>query len=205
MNKIQKVIGVVLVVGLLLVGAYYWSARSSTSDSPKTLGGDTINTPTNFIAGLNLGPANNQVHLNEISINIGAKTNSGYWKNTSGATRYVDLTDITTSGTASSSYLFYAYASSTLPGITYDFTNNVTATANTWVNINGIGLATSTVATTTSSFDTTAPNRTVPVASGAYYIVLMKQRFSVCTSGTCETATSTNRGFNVHAITQIHD
>lgn len=193
MNK-KTLLGLValVAVGLLfLVG----SSPSSAPVVENSVGG--VSQEIDFyVNGVGFGP---DFATFSQSGTIGSGRNSGSWENKTGRTVYVDLSTMTTTGTASSSSIVYGYASSTLPSTTYDFTAPASANRMT---IGAFSIATSSVATTTSSIEKAPAGKVISVPDGWYLIFLLRQdttnaSIACAAAGLCETATSTNRGFNV--------
>jgi hypothetical protein len=128
---------------------------------------------------------------------IAAGSNQTCWRNTSGGTILVDKGFFGfQSGTASSTFAgnVFATTSASVPS-----SNSYIALAPSVANtiIKGTIIATSSTATSTTSVLPAA----VVVANGSYVCAYMQQNTTYtsveCTNaGLCETATSTNRGFN---------
>lgn len=158
------------------------------------------------------------LNLNQIGVNgvsdfslegsMVAGTSTDFWINNTGVTVFVYDLSVFTDGTASSTYKFFAEAS-TSPIALIELT---TLSTPSWENaiINGVLIPTSTAATSTSHlWDVGVNNRKHPVgikagqrlnlhlqnAGGTATFTAVQ---TDCTStGKCESATSTNRGFNV--------
>lgn len=192
--------GIVLVAGLLL-GLNIIGRHVAPTPAPSNLGAVTDIDGYNFTAGINFG----SVKENWGSGQIYPKTNEAYWKNTTGRTQYIDLLDVSTDGTASSTYTIYAVATSSPLTTLYDFTAPVSSTGQ--MLINGFKFATSSTATTTSNYDFAGAGKVVRVPDGQYVDIYLTAPIA-CPSGggNCESATSTNRGFtNVFWRMRMHD
>lgn len=190
MVKIKNiVISVVVAIVLVLL------ALSTHTNSPDALGsaggGSTGNVQLNTNG---VGTGYDYVILSR-SGTIPLGSNQGAWCNSGakgvGKTVYVDLARITTSGTASSTMKVYT-ATSTSATIASDFN------APFGTLINGFNLATSSLATTTGSTDY---RRTgfgiIAVPVGQCVVTQIQAAAASCptTGGSCESATSTSRGF----------
>ena len=188
-------LGALVVVGLLYFG---FSNPSSAPESRESVsgGGAVLQQQDIYSNGAGFGGDNVLFTRNGV---VGAGFNSGSWQNRTGRTVYIDLATITTTGTASSSSLVYGYATSTLPSTTYDFTAPTSANR---MAINAFPIATSSAATTTSSIEKRLAGGVISVPDGWYFVVLLRQDttnadIACAAAGLCETATSTNRGFNL--------
>lgn len=202
MKKILIGLGALVVVVLLvLVGINHTSAPTQVVD--QSLGGDVRNPGDNSPNGIQLG--NLPVTVNYDGGKIQPKTNTAFWKNTTGKTQYVDYVEVSTDNTASSTFAVYAYATSTAPRTLYDFVAPVN-NATTLLSINQFIIATTSAATTTTNIDKAFSGKTVRVSANSYLDVSLVQTFgSACTGSICETATSSNRGFNVQWRIRYHD
>jgi hypothetical protein len=204
MNK--KILGILggLVVALIAV-LVVLSGHSTPAPAP--VGGDVRNPGDSSPQGIQLGDL--PVTVNWASGKIAAKSNTATWINTTGKVAYVDLLNLSTDGTASTTYTFYAYATTTAVRTLYDFVPpaEVTSAAGlTRMLINGTILGTSTIATSTSNFDGSTFPRVIRVPAGSRVNILLTQRYTTpCTGVQCETATSSNRGFNIQWRLRYHD
>lgn len=210
--------GFVALVVALIVGLGLATHQSPTSvGNDQTLGaisGEVHNTPENFTQGLGMG--GKYVNFSR-SLSIAAGSNKGVWQNKTGRTVYVDRFDASlvpatgsTTVTATSTYAIYAYASSTpittlINGTStlYDFTAPLQLPGNgTSINVNNFSFATSSSATTTSSLDKAFAGKVIAIPDTAYFNILLQSPGPACTNtgagaGSCYTATSTGRGFNI--------
>jgi hypothetical protein len=195
LKKISLALGVLVVVGLLYFG---FSNPTSAPVSDQAVmedgalggsGGNVTQQQDFYTNGVGIGPG---YVMFSRSGTIALGSNQASWRNTTGRTVYVDLAFLATSGVASSSYKFYV-ATSTSATISSDFTAPYSSL------VNGFTIATSSVATTTSSIEShLSGSAVVPVASGQYVnIQVQAANGAVCNGVICETATSTNRGFTV--------
>lgn len=199
MTKTHKVVTSVivsLVVGLAFLGFTQPSVPTNGPTENVGSGGNVTSQVDVYTNGVGIGP---EYATFSRSGTIGAGANQGSWCNLSsspglGRTAYIDLATITTSGTASSSFKFYI-ATSTTARISNDFTAPFGSL------INGFTIATSSPATTTSSIEQKRSGfAVIPVTVGQCVVTQMQaSNGSVCASvgGLCESATSTNRGFNI--------
>lgn len=188
---------VVLVAGLLLGVLLAHVLAPKPAAAP--LGGNVVNTANQYVAGTCLGSL--PVCENWAGGKIEAKSNQASWRNTTGGVVYVDLAELATDGTASSSFKLYV-GTSTAATIASDFTAPFASL------INGVILATSTIATTTTNYDVAAQTpHSIRVADGVYVNFQLQEKDSnACgVAGTCETATSSNRGFNLQWRLQYHN
>lgn len=192
---------VALVVGLLALGTVVLAGLSGGSKSD-TLGGvyNVNNSNPTFTNGIDMGTY--PVTVNWDGNKIGSKQYQASWKNTTGQTQYITYAEVSTDGTASTSFKVYAFSTTTAPAsIAY----NVTPLTN--VLINGFVIATSSAATTTTSDDTKGTGSgplagsTIQVPTGSYFIVSLQAN----AAANFETATSTKRGFNLPWRIEYHN
>lgn len=198
-------------VGLLVVLAFVatWLHGShSLSPQPKPLGDATVsNYPTAYINGLQLGN-NPTVFENMQAMTIGTGQNQASWQNTTGATIWIDTpemyflpTTTNASMVASSSVAFYFGTSSTAV-----IANNFARPAGL-LPIDGALIATSTrgQVTVTSTSTTAGIKAVIPVQNGEWVFGLVESNgCTSATAGLCETATSSNRGFNVGIRSHVY-
>lgn len=215
--KVLSVSG--LVVGLIALIAAFGHTTPSAPVQDNSLGGvyNVNNTAPTFTDGIDLGTL--PVRESWDGGSIGARQNSGSWRNTKSATATVDYVEISTTGTASSTFRVWAYASSTAPSIANNnpaVPTNVGAANFGSLLINGKTIATSSTATTTSSDDSGVPQagssfQVGPVGGTNSYMDFL---ITGCVAGysgpassafaNCETATSSNRGFNLTYRVHYH-
>ncbi len=206
----KVLIAVSLVVGLIAI-ALAWTAYVSQS-TQQPLGGTYANNSVASGAGGGIDFGALPVNYNWVGGKIIAKSNSAFYKNVSGQTEYFENVEVSTDGTASSTYKVYAYATTSAPRTIYDFSAPV-QNANTLIWINGFAIATSSVATTTSSDDTKgtgagpAAGSVIQVPNNSYLDIVLVQNTTGCNGATsvCETATSTARGFNLQWRAVYHN
>ncbi len=187
---------VALVVGLCALGQHQAPAPQSHST-----GAVVNNSGSQFTNGASFGPTG--INTNWAGDKIYAKTNQASWLNNTGMTQYVDLLDVSTDGTASSTFKIFAVATTSALTTLYDFT----APAGGLLAINGFSFSTSTTATTTSSIDKAIAGHVIRVPDGSrinIYLQAVDNRLCPAT-GLCETATSTNRGFNLFWRLHYHN
>jgi len=139
---------------------------------------------------------------------LGSGVTSDVWTNRTGTDVFVDYGSLITSGTASTSYRVFMFATtSTSVASTNDFTL-ISAALNTDI-IRAWPLATSTTATTTDTVyainDGINDGMPTRIRNGQSVIVYLQSTFfGPCSGSVCETATSTNRGFNVTGFIRTH-
>lgn len=186
-KQIWLTVAVALVV---ILGVAYFATKSEKSEG---LLGAVRPIADEFTQGLKLGYGQNTL-INSFRLTIGAGSNEAAWKNTTGETVYVYLADAVTTGTASSSYYLYIATSSSAT-VSNDFSAPFSSIIDTFA------IATSSVATTTSSIDKhkVSNNGVIPVAHNEYVLMTLQANTTACANagaalGLCETATSTNRG-----------
>lgn len=201
MNK--KILGLVavLVVGLLLGGGYLLGKSSV----PHSTGGVVNNNGVSFTNGADFGLL--PVTVNWTGGKIAAKSNTAFWKNTTGMVQYVDYGEVSTDGTASSTYKVYAVATTSAISTLYDSVATPTSTEGKML-INAFTIATSSIATTTTSIDKAPAGKTIRVPDGYQVNIYLVNSDTGCASqgsGVCETATSSNRGFNLPWRLRYHN
>ena len=205
-NKVGIVLGI-LVVGLISLGAIFGfdSGTVSQDENPEVVAGDTRNTPDQYTNGVAFGTL--PVTVTWAGGKISAGENTAYWYNNTGKVQYVDYLEASPDGTASSTYKIFAYSTSTAYATLYDITATPANNATTRIAISGFNYATSSTATSTSNLDLSVAGKVLRVADGGRVQFLLRGVDSGCASqgGACETATSTNRGFNVPWRIRIHD
>lgn len=123
---------------------------------------------------------------------IGAGANQAAYYNNTGRTLYINSNDIHmgwTSGTASSSIVFYV-STSTASSVT-----DYARPTGTYLLIDGATFATSSPAVSISTGTTTdAGAGAITLAPNEYLIFNVQEQYACKTIGACETATSSNRG-----------
>lgn len=203
-NTKYNVIGGVLVLAALVVGAIVgMSATGSESSDPVDrdrgeLGNVSVNeTKDVFINGLQLG---GQTEYWSDTFTIGTADNNDGWQNLTGKTVYVDRVDVEiVDGAASSTMVFDVATSSS---------ENLSDTSDPYSEfIDSQAISTSTPAgrvLNTIADSGTNGTGVVQVDDQEYVSLRFLQgntsgttALGSCSSGVCETATSTNRGFNV--------
>ncbi len=191
---------VALVVGLCALGQ-----RQAPAPQPLSTGAVVNNSGSQFTNGASFGNGQGGVgvSVNWAGDKIYPKSNQASWYNNTGMTQYVDLTEVSTDGTASSTFKLYAIATSSALNVIYDF---FTPTGGLMA-IDGFSFATSTTATTTSSIEKARNGKVIRVPDGwriNFYLQAVDNR-TCPTTGLCETATSTNRGFNMFWRLRYHN
>lgn len=194
---------VILVVGIALVlglKAFAPAPVPETVPVQAQLGDVNYNSTNNFSTAV----CHDNVCEDWEGGKIAAKSNQAYWKNTTGQTQYVDLIDVSTNGTASSTFNIYAIATSSALVPLYDFTTPAATSSNL---INNFSFATSSTATTTSNLDKAFAGKVVQVLDGSQVNIYVRASDGVCNpqATKCETATSTNRGFDLFWRLHYHN
>ena len=181
--------GVVVAVLLSVVAIGASLSRSSAPADPSNVGGQRAGLQE-FVDGIKPGT----LTIVTESVAIGSGENQKSWYNDTGRTVFVTNPEIGfTSGTASSSYAYYAGSATTSTALDY---------ARPWFNgyaIDGATSPTSTVPTfgalVFSATSTSAGTSTIPVAAGNYFTFVVQERYGCkADSALCATATSTGRG-----------
>lgn len=207
MNK--KIIGLII-VSLCLGVAGLFLPVAKIAD--KVFGVADLTTITNRFK------FSHEVDFNGVSelwktVAIGAGTSTAYYKNTTPGRVTVDFLAMQSTGTASSSYKIYAFATTTTNPPTQHLYTNPTATWNRSL-LAGILIATSTAATSTNSvklanYTNTNSAGTIDLEVGESLQFFLLNSSGVanvplptCNGDSCEAATSTNRGFNLNF--QLH-
>jgi len=200
MKKI--IIGFLVIVALVFVTLTLSKGDATPTDESAQStgsGGNVTQQVDIYTNGVGTGNAH-AVFSRSGTIALGA--NQGAWCNSGvrsvGKTAYVNFAGITTSGTASSTMKVFI-ATSTTATIASDYVAPFGSL------INNFQLATSSLATTTSSIDyKRAGFGTIPVPVGQCAVVQIQAASVSCptTGGSCESATSTNRGFSLDWILQ---
>lgn len=195
MNKIQKIIGGIVVIALVVVlGAVFFHKTAA----PGQLGDQVQNDVFWFTNGAKFGT--NADAINWVRMQMGVGTNQISWLNNTGNTVFIpsSLAKVSTNGTASTTYAI-TMGTSTAATVTDAQTAPVYGSM-----IDGALIATSTVFTTVSNIQNstlvgTKEQGYIRVPAGQHVIAVMENPYKVpgtCTGATCENATSTNRGFS---------
>lgn len=188
-----SVLGVVAVaIAVIAIGVSVYGGGQTQAPDGQNVGGERAGLQE-FIDGIK--PGDQTVIWKKGT--IGAGQNQGSWRNNLGKTVFVDLSEVYTTGTASSSIKIYVATSSSAT-LSSDFAAPFAS------GIDGKAVATSTVLTNfvyNSSKDAGTNGRHVfPVVSGEYVVTAILQDTTACLSGgaglACESATSTSRGFS---------
>ena len=210
MTTIKNILVTVVVAALVSVGFYTLAPRQAA-----TLGTSINNVQQviwGFTKGVSLegasktGTGSNVVFSKSGTILAGQ--NQDGWTNDTGRTVYFDYGDAINTGTASSSFRISVVATSSASispsmALTAPIANPAGG-----LLIDNVLLATSSPANFVINSDINAGTQasgTVPVLSGQRIIFFLRQNSAhFCTGSICETATSTNRGFNVNWYLQGH-
>lgn len=185
-NAAVGVLVAVAVIGVIAAGIFFVSKGSQDP----TLQGERAGLQE-FVDGITPGDT---TILTKV-VTIGPGQNQASWVNNLGKTVYVDPYGTSLSyesGTASSSWLVYV-GTSTAASATY---TDYARPAPTALLVDGALIATSSPATQTRIGTTTTAGTGFAVAPGERVIFNIQERFACKTIGTCETATSSNRGVN---------
>lgn len=210
MNKKPIVISVVSLV-VALIAVFIGFAAYDQVAAPALAGVyANQNVASGAGAGIDFGPL--PVNVNWYGGKIGPKANTAFYHNVSGGPQYVDYAEISTDNIASSSFKIYGFSTTTAPRTLYDFVAPAQG-ATTTLLINGFTFATTTTATTTTSDDSKGgggsfSGSTAFVPNNGYFIFQLQSLGIACVSqpnGTCDSATSTNRGFNLQWRVQVHN
>lgn len=192
---IMALIALVVALGVVIV-----TSQPSQNNVIEEAFGDATNYDQVGIGSLTYGT---QV------LQVAAGTSTAFWRNMSGETQFV-LSRIVTSGTASTSYRHYVGTTTAPVFPTGNYTVPLYSSS-----ITGFVVATSTTATSTSSYGPygglLVSDRWIPVKTGEYVGYGLFNASGValaplatCNGATCETSTSTNRGFNVTVILEMY-
>lgn len=215
-KKTIIVSGIISLVVALVVGLGFAAHKSPAPVSTVggTIDGGTYSAPQNFTQGVSLGGT--EIKFTKAGI-IPAQQNHATYFNNTGRVVYIDYTEMDVIPTTNNiAYTAYANASSSMRFSAGTTTSNTSATLNTFdysapfaTLIDNVLVATSTtgVATTSINSDINVgrDQGTVPVLPGQYvYFIFRQDSTGTCNGSTCETATSTNRGFNVHWFMEGH-
>ena len=172
------------------------------------------NTPW-FSNGYKYG--NTNALFTSATLNVANGSDQAVWQNNTGQNVVIDTVHLVTNATsstaiASSTYQFNVGATSTPTIAEPDKTGWITST-NTWLSINGYNLATSSAVANKIGgishviladnywFHASSTSTFIEVPSGQYFFVKIDSNCLYPQAGiTCETATSTNRGFTTVTV-----
>lgn len=197
-SKVVLVSGVVALA--VAVAAFFGLSHAIPASAPSA--GYTQSNLGEFPEGAKLGDAG----VRNVAISIPAGSDQFAYHNTSGRTQYVSVPALSTTGTASTTFTVTAGTSTaaTFNGFTVQSgAQSVKALLNAFI-------ATSSVATTTNSLQgpgaqTGQGAGVIALPDGGYLNVGIYQTYATqCTGSVCETATSTNRGFNVTGFLTVY-
>jgi hypothetical protein len=190
-----------LLIGLagLIVGAVLGAMLVSNQSAPVQNGslGAVNTTVDEYPSGVRFGDI---ATVNWAGGDIGQSANQAYWLNTLGRPVYMDLAEVISDGTASSA-MRVSVGTSTATRITDDFA----APYSTLVD--NAAMATGSVKIILNSQKDAGTNgrSAIVVQANEYVNVTLRQdRTGACTGATCETSTSTNRGFNLKWRLRYH-
>ena len=171
----------------------------STNVGALTPAGSPVNiTPDVYANGLWTGARFEQ----DIGLTMNDRVNQASWKNTTGNTVYVSdaifhlIPNAKNVTLASSSFNFFIGTSTTATVADQSILTNINGLIDTYV-IATSSNATSTVASSNVKGGTNGKG-VIGVAPGQYIVAALESVSASCTGGNgCESATSTNRGFNI--------
>lgn len=212
METVKYIIGGVIVLAATVVGGFMYDGSSgiSTSDVEKIvkkevndidLGGLFETNQVVFENGLQEGSVLETWEYRTAKNG----TNQASVRNLSGRDRFVTLARVSVIAdgagtiTASSSYLIYVATSSSAT-ISDDFSQP----ANTFFLINGPLIATSSNKNTFTSTTTDTGFGTLLWPDGEYIVMQLQEEFGCTSNGSCETATSSDRGFDLEFAFKWH-
>jgi len=201
MTKTQKI--VVAVVGVALgffaLAAYFRAPSVAPTGQSSNLGGADIveQYPSYWVNGINIGGR----FTNNVKLVLGDGQNQVAWKNTtgqvvlaSGVQGFISPSAKTSPAVASSTLAFFV-GTSTTSTITDSAAPVFGSLIDTYL------IATSTTNTLAiDSFGDKGTNgqQVITVLPNQYVIAVLENPYNqACTGATCETATSTNRGYNL--------
>lgn len=198
MTTQNKVIAGVVVVSLISVAALF---SSKGGDATKRLGAQIEQETYWFYNGMQLGPAGTT--QDEAQISMGSGQNQASWQNATGQTIYIDSGSVLGILTPGASSTAAVTASTSM--LVYAGTSTSAAVANATIPIYGsiwgnVSIATSTKGSTALSSvqngvsASTTEQGIVAVPNGSYVLFVMN---AVNAPPIGESATSTNRGFNL--------
>lgn len=193
---VSALIAFIVAVVVAVVAVSSFTDGTATPSEPAA--GASQSAPGEFPEGALLGNAFSKY----VTGTIGAGENQTAYRNTSGRTQYVDLATVRTTGTASTTQRI------TVGKSTSSTIANFTAATFAESSLINYVLATSSAATTTASVQgSAAVDRAgvIALADGEYLIFALTQTFlqGNCSGSVCETATSTNRGFNLEVMARV--
>ena len=195
---ITSVIAIVLLVVGLAIGI---AVTSQAPAAPSTLSGDIGVNQQQFTAGDCLGQFNSGECENTKAGIIKLGQDQAFWKNDTGRTVYVDLADIA----------FLATSTGATPTASSTMVFSVATSTGTTLNeyskpygslIDAVSISTSSVplgGTINNMVGGTNGKGEIAVTAGQSVVFLIRSAYGagcVSASNNCETATSTNRGFN---------
>lgn len=174
------------------------AVQNNTPSDPDSFAGQRAGLQE-FLDGIKPG----DVNLKEVAKVLPAgSTSVPLYTNRTGQDVFVEYgsADVITGETASSTFKAYVFATSSSSTAVPAWADFGTLAEGKRALINGVTLATSTTATTTSSTyaaQANLGNGSILVPDGSTVFGYIQQTFATkCTGSLCETATSTNRGFN---------
>ncbi len=135
------------------------------------------------------------------TINAGANTAS--WKNKTGRKVVITYAEMRTTGTASTTFDFYAATSSAATVSTFDFG---AAPFSELIDAKRVATTTAILVVNSIIDQGTNGRGAIEVEDGEFVFLGFRQSFATnsCNGAWCESATSTNRGFNVRWVLHGH-
>lgn len=188
-------VGVVAVA--IAVIALGFSIFGGSSQPSQNVGGERAGLQE-FMDGIKLGPVTEQW----ATVSLSAGVNQASWRNNQvGKDIVVDYAEFDNgTGVASTTYQFFI-ATSSAATISSDFDDPFSPI------LDGYTLATSSKISVINSIKDAGTNgrSAAKVSNGEYVIFTFQQRYAGnCSGSVCETATSTNRGFNSTGRLKFH-
>ena len=190
---------VALVVSLLAFAGF--SVMQPTAEVPSLPGaeatalgdinGVAIESPYVFKAGS--GDGGDFLTITENGT-INAGSNQGSWRNDTNRTVFIDTVSLFPTGTASTTFIYYVGTSTAAT-----YTSDYTAPYATLIDGYRIPTSTPQLVINNHEHAGTLGRNIISVDPGEYVNIAFFQGYleTGCTGATCETATSTNRGFNL--------
>lgn len=206
MQKTTITLAAIIALVFGVVGGAVYTAEQHSSSSPTKVGaGDIVQQyPSYWTNGINIGSR----FVTAVPLNLKDKQNQVAWLNNTGqvvmASNFKAI--IVPSGkgakTASSTYIMDVATSTTAT-----ITNSAAPIAYPTL-IDTYSLATSTtnnIVINSGKNGGTNGQSTIAIAPNQYLILVLENPYNqACTGSVCETATSTNRGFNLSASAEIN-
>lgn len=191
MTTIKNIFVSVVVAAIVSLGVSFIVAPKQTTQVVGAVSGNVQSVTWTFLNGISLDGLTSHI---ESSGTIPAGANQGFWTNKTGRTVYVDYADLAFQGVASSS-VRVSVATSTTSSIA----NNFAAPFGSLIDNQLLATSTPLAAAIINSDIGAGTNGkgTIVVLPGVSVVFFFRQDdIRACNGATCETATSTNRGFS---------